>query len=154
MVIVVCLPCSTAFRVAGAPEELAHLVGEQSDFWPNKFPCPLCGVLTEGMRDSDIAEAARAALRFRELTPQEAFAAFHGLGLPEERPCTGGVVSELLRSSPVRRVVGKDIPGTTRFMLDHIELWDGTKLFFGAGREGAMVYKISKPQSYVDKING
>lgn len=85
-----------------------------------------------------------------DLTPEEAFAAFKGIGLPKEMQCSLETVSNLLKQQPIRKVVGTDIPGTTRCRLECLELWNGTKVYLGAGAEGAVVYRVSFPHSYVE----
>jgi hypothetical protein len=77
-------------------------------------------------------------------------AAQSGLGTPEEMLCSGTTVRELLKQ-PVKKVHGYDLKGTTRFCLDALELEDGTKIHLGAGPSGAVVYRISRPFSYVQR---
>jgi hypothetical protein len=131
--------------VRGAPEEINSLVGEASDVWPDGFTCPDCGRKCQGFLEEDVSESVYDLLRIRDLTPFEAFSALvAGVGLPEDRQCSGEVIRALLKEHPVRKVVGQDIPNTTRFNLDYLELFDGTKIFFGSSAHGAIVYRITR----------
>ena len=91
---------------------------------------------------------ALALMAVRNLSPQEAFAAFNGLGFPEERSCTMDVLQALLREQPIRRIIGKNISGAMTAHIDALELWDGTKIHLGAGSSGAVVYRIVRPVPY------
>jgi hypothetical protein len=156
MILVVCLPCASAVRIMPASvadttsnEELEILVGRKSNYWPNKFPCWTCGGSATGMRETEADPRVLRLMVVHDLTPQEAFAVFNGCGFPEEQVCAFDVIEALLRAQPIRRVIGKDIPLSARAVIDSIELWDGTKLHFGAAVEGAIVYRIVRPHSYV-----
>ena len=159
MIVVTCLPCALAIRVmpqrAGQQveiRELRELVGDRSDFWPNRFPCPSCGKLCPGLMEELVDERAYALLKLRDLTPIEAFAAFNGMGFPEEQQCSMATLHELFKEQPVRRIVGSDVDGQARAVLDTIELWDGTRVHFGASPAGAVVYRIVRPPSLATKV--
>jgi hypothetical protein len=145
MIIVACLPCGLVLRVMGDPQEL-QLVGPESTFWPNSFPCPRCEKNSIGMMETEADPNALSALEVVDLTPQEAFIAFNGLGLPKEQNCTAERVEELF-GTPVRHIKGHQT-NTNRFILEHIEFWDGTKLYLGAAPSGAIVYRIAPPSCY------
>ncbi len=158
MILVLCLPCALAIRVmptrvgdTTSSDELETLVGRKSPYWPDKYPCPSCEKDARGIRETEADPRALALLKMRDLTPEEAFAAFNGLGFPDEQSCTFDEVQTLLKEQPVRRVVGRTIPLTERVVLDCLELWDGTKLHLGAGAEGAVVYRIARPHAYTAK---
>lgn len=159
MIVVVCLPCALAIRVLPARsaealsnEELELLVGRKSEFWPDKYPCPRCEKPATGMREHEADPRVLLTIGIHDLTPQEAFAAFNGLGFPEEQSCTLPELQELLRAQPIRRVVGSNIPQSGRVVVDALELWDGTTVHLGAAVEGAIVYRIVRPQSYAAKL--
>jgi hypothetical protein len=154
MILVICQPCSLCMRIMGSSEQITHLVGEQSDYWPNKFPCPRCEKPCAGYLELSVDPRTLNQVELVELNAEEAFAAFNGLGFPKEGDCRTEVLEALLREQPVRKIAGRDVFGTTRCLVEYIELWDGTRLYFGAGSEGAVVYRIVKPQSYVRKIDG
>lgn len=158
MIIVTCLTCEIAIRVL--PEsvgdvrsvaEADQLVGEKSDFWPNKYPCPNCEQPALGIREVAADPRALRLLRMHDLTPQEAFAAFNGLGFPEEQQCSIAALQELLREQPIRRILGRDIGGAPTVHVDALELWDGTKVHLGAGSSGAVVYRIVRPPAYTKR---
>jgi hypothetical protein len=53
----------------------------------------------------------------------------------------------------VKRVHGKDIQGTSRSIIDFLELGDGSKVYLAASAEGATVYRVAKPISYVEEVS-
>lgn len=151
MILFVCTKCTLILRVMSLDEtEVDNLLGRGSPFWPDRFECPYCThrmeYLPEVVAGHNILERP-----LQDLTAQEAFAAFNGLGLPHERHCELSHLEELLHMG-VKRVVGKNIPGVSRVLVDYLELADGTKVYFGAGADGAVVYRITKLTSYVDNI--
>jgi hypothetical protein len=155
MIIVTCLPCELAIRVmptnigqSSTMRELEELVGQKSDFWPDKFPCPACGKHATGMREREADARVLALMTLRDVTPQEAFAAFNGLGFPDEQKCSLGEVEALLREQPVKKIIGSNVTGAQRTIIDSLELWDGTKVHFAAAAEGAVIYRITRPISY------
>ena len=157
MIIVVCLSCKRGLRImpvralVSDMEQLDMLVGRNSEFWPDKFPCPFCDQKATGMLEHEAAAEGLQRLTLQDLTAEEAFAAFNGVGLPEETACGLATVSELLKGTPVRRVVGTNVMGKDRAIIDYLELWDGTRIYFGAGAEGACVYRIRPPFSYTTR---
>lgn len=156
MIYVVCVGCNTAMSIESSDEsELDHLVGKHSPFFPNKYPCPrACGPEVSGMalQVGEITGRALGELTVVEVTPQEAFVALHGLGFPQERSCYFEEVSELLLKSGVKRLVGRNLLGTTRALLDGIELNDGTMIHIGAGTEGATIYRVTRPPAYARRL--
>ena len=150
MILIVCVKCCCALRVSGDSDEVHALVGQTSSFWPDKFRCYQCD--GEAMGVLELAFQHRVPITIVEVSAQEAFAAIHGLGLPMEQQCKKEDLELLLREQPVKRVVGKDIVGSTRCMLDYFELWDGSKVYFGSAAEGAIIYKITRPHSYVKQV--
>lgn len=157
MILVVCLPCAYAIRVMAnvtdvlSATEVEQLVGRRSDFWPDRFPCVRCGKHAQGMREAEADPRVVEALELQDLTAQQAFAAFYGMGLPDEQRCSLESVQALLLENPVRKVHGKNVIGAERAIIDALELWDGTKLYFGAGAEGAVIYRTTRPVSYTAK---
>jgi hypothetical protein len=152
MIVIACAKCNLAIRVMPllaanrqSVLEVQQLVGKDSDFWPDRFPCPGCGKNTRGMFEAQADTKALRLMRFRDLTPIEAFHAFSGLGFPEEQRCSLAVVEALLLAQPVRKVRGTDVMGTERTIVDALELQDGTIIHFGAGAEGACIYRIVRP---------
>lgn len=107
--------------------------------------CPDCG--------SDCASGTFAdgsvisAKRVRSLTSYELYLLTEGMGFPEERDCVAELVVEEL-SKPIKRIVASTVPGTTRTVIDTIQLEDGTTLFFSGSAHGAIVYRIRKPNPY------
>lgn len=146
MIIVACLICRLAIRILGDPLEVERLVGSESEFWPTSYPCPECGAMAKGMKEAEADPIALNVMEMKELTPAEAFIAFNGMGLPSERACGEEQVRALFQT-PVRKVVGQQAK-TGRFVIEHIQFWDGTKLYLGASPSGAVVYKISAPPAY------
>ena len=153
MFIVPCTGCYTAVRVMGEPTKVSHLVGENSEYWPNGYTCVCCGSKCEGMHERDVEDAVLHRMKVRDLSAEEMIAAQEGLGTPDEMLCTGASVRELLQK-PIKKVHGFDLPGTTRFCVDALELEDGTKIHFGSSPSGAVVYRISRPISYTERALG
>lgn len=154
MILIVCESCQLCLRVMGSREEVQSLVGEDSSFWPDQYPCPRCEKLIYAVRELEADPRIFGLLTLVDVNAGEAFAALNGMGLPEEGDCRRGVLEDLLRTHPVKKLSGKDIPGTNRCRVDFIELWDNTRLYFAAGAEGAVVYRVVRPRSYVEKIDG
>jgi hypothetical protein len=134
-----CLVCRLALRIVGDAAEEARLLEPPAA----GFTCPGCDAPVAATADPEVLHAARVV----DLTPEEAYAALHGLGLPEEQDCRADRVALLLRERPVRRVVARDLPGSRRAVLESIELWDGTLLHLGAAPEGAVVFRVSRRPS-------
>lgn len=153
MILIVCTDCALAMRVEGAEAELDFCVGKSSGFWPDKYPCPECDKLCMGMLEMEAETDAVASLRVIDVTPSEAFAALNGLGFPSERMCTKEIVERLLKEHPIRKVSARDVQGAERCVVDHLELWDGSKMYFGPSSQGAVVYRITRPHSYVKQVD-
>jgi len=156
MILVVCMPCALAIRVlpqVGRMEELEELVGRRSIFWPDQFPCPRCGKMAKGILEGTADPRAMHLLEVRDLTAFEAFGAFSGLGFPDEQDCTLEVLHELLREQPIRKLHGANVKGSTRSVIESIELWDGTKIYLGASPDGAVAYRAARPPSAVERIS-
>jgi len=155
MIVIPCLACNVCMRTMGDAAQVDHLVGERSGFWPDQYPCIHCGALCRGLREIEADPAALQKMHVLDLEPEELFAALNGLGTPAEHRCTEAAVLALLQSK-VKRVVGREVQGqaSTRFVLESMEFEDGHKMFFGAAPEGALVYRISKPHSYVEAVDG
>lgn len=151
MIIVPCFNCYTAVRVMGESSRVAELVGEESDFWPDSFRCVSCGKRCEGLSEDQVEPEALARMKVKELGPEEMLAAQEGFGVPEEMLCTSGAVRELF-AKKVKTVHGRDVRGTSRFIIDHIEFEDGVKMYLAASPSGAVVYRISRPHSYTEKV--
>lgn len=150
MIVVLCPRCHLGLRTIGLLDEVAFLVGSSSEFWPDKYTCPRCEGAARGALEADVPELHQ--FEVRDLSVQELYAALNGLGLPEERACTLELVNARLHESPVKRLVGVDIPGTDRCVLRQMELVDGTRFYFGAGPEGAVIYRHVPPQKYMDRV--
>jgi len=130
------------------------LVGPDTEWWPDKFPCRKAGCDGKAQVIESVEPDALAAFDVVELTPQEAFAAFHGLGTPEEQEC-GVLAVEQAFQKPIKRVRAWNIKGAGRAVIDFIEFDDGTRLYIGSSPHGATVYRIAKTHSYAEAaLNG
>jgi len=150
MLIVPCLECFTAIRVLGEHDRVDPLVGEGSEFWPDRYTCVACGRPCEGIAEIDATADALARMKVRELTAEEYYAALMGLGTPDEMVCDAVTVRELLRLK-IKKVSGHTVQGTTRFCLTEIEVENGVRLYLGASSHGAIVYRITRPISYTER---
>lgn len=147
MITIVWLWDKLAIRTVGDPDEMDHLFGEKSEWYPDKYPHPDPDVKELGQYMMVIQPEALRELDVRDLTPHEAFLAMSGLGLPEERDCGPTAVTQAFEHA-VKSVKCRLIKGTHRSVLDSIVFEDGSELFLASAVEGAVVYRISKPRSY------
>lgn len=154
MILIACLSCHTALRISGDHDEMTNLYGPGSDWYPDKYPCPImnCGKFAEIITASG-PEAMRG-LDVHELTANEAFCAFNGLGMPAERDCSATAVTTLFEKHPVAKLAVRHIKGTHRSVIDWLEFDDGSRLYLGSSAYGATVYRIAKPHSYVVGVHG
>jgi hypothetical protein len=133
-------------------QEVDQLLGKRSEYWPDKYTCPRCGGAAKGFLEREVDHRALEAMELRDLTPHEAFAALNGLGFPDEQKCSLETVQALMVEQPLRRIIGSNVTGSERTIVDCLELWDGSKVYFGAAAEGAIIYRITRPVSYVAKV--
>lgn len=150
MIVVVCANCRTAVRIQGGEEEeMENLVGQRSEWYPDKFPCPSCDA--KATVHTAVDAEVMNVLDIHDLTPAEAFVAFNGMGLPEEQECGPTAVNKAF-SQPVKKINAKLIKGSNRSVLESIEFEDGTRLFLASSPYGATVYRISKPRSITEEV--
>ena len=142
MIVVYCPACVQNYRMLTDDS----LVGTASEFWPDKYVCPVCRGLCVGVHEG----MAYGSVPTRDIEPMELYAAMHGLGLPGEMVCDGETVRSLLKEG-VEKVAGFDVPGTTRFIVDYLVLKDGSRVYFGASPHGAIIYRITRKHNYTAK---
>lgn len=154
MIIIACRECGMAVRVSGEHDEVQSLLGEQNTEWyPDLYPCPRAGCTSKAELMESVEPSALQTLSLHDLSPQEAYAAFHGLGLPEERDCGPTAVKTALLGSRIKNVDVRLIKGSNRSVLYKIELEDGTSLYLGSSSFGATVYRVAKLQSAVERLS-
>lgn len=146
--IIACTSCSSAIRVQAEEHSAQVLVGNKSDFWPDKYPCYRCGAHVAALMDPEISAEALVALDIVDLTPDETFSALMGLGVPEEQTCCAEVVVPLFEKYGLS-VKGRQVRNAMRYCLEYIEFPDGTRLHLAASPQGATAYRVVKPHSYV-----
>lgn len=151
MMCVVCTKCLRALRVTGDVVETEHLIGSLSDFWPDKYKCDACGGPAQAFLEAELSTLAARTLRYVDVTPQEAFAALHGLGTPDERTCCEEVVLAMFAAVGIE-VSGRQMRGQMRFVIDSFKFPDGSKIYMGASPQGALAYRVTKPHSYVRAV--
>jgi len=150
--IIVCLKCSVGIRIISEDlKEMELLVGTKSEYWPNQYPCYKCGKMASGVHEAEISADASRALSIIDLSVHETYAALNGLGVPSEQTCCREVLEQLLESSGIK-LHGRQLRGQTRFIVDRLELADGTMLYFGASSQGAAIYRIVKPHHYTKQL--
>lgn len=156
MIFVVCKTCKKGLRISpgdeGVMSEAESLFGMGSEYYPDRYPCFHCGPGTYAEMTSAADPHALRELEWYDVTPQEALAAMHGLGLPSERDCGPTAVETVLLSSAVKKVGVRPIRNSHRSIIDYLELEDGTRVHIGSSAYGAVVYKISKKHSYVEAV--
>jgi len=143
MILILCPSCAMAVRTAG--DDAEDLLGKESPYYPDKYPCPRCGAMAKLM------DKHGGVMDVRDLQPAEAYAAFNGLGLPEERDCGEVAVKQLLSGARVVRVHTRYVH-SGRCCLDRIEIEGGATVHLGSSSLGAVVYRISSPHSYVHAV--
>ena len=156
MICIVCKDCGYALRVNGEVRDVDQLVGQSSDFWPNKYTCFSCGKQADGFLTPEVSSLALATLTVIDVTAEEAFAALNGMGIPEERTCCAEVVLPYFEDQGIK-VKGKQPRGTQRYIVEELEFPDGTKMFFAPSPQGATIYRITRKHSYVqalETVNG
>jgi hypothetical protein len=154
VILIACKDCGTAVRVTGENEELHSLLGEGStDWYPDKYPCPtaLCAGKAEFMEG--IEPAALRMLQVHDLSVHEAYAAFHGLGLPNERDCGPTAVLDALLKHRVTSADVKLIRGSNRSVIYSLTLDDGTIIYLGSSPYGATAYRMSRYQPAVERVD-
>lgn len=152
MIYIVCPSCKHGLRIASAePGEVARMFGPGSEYHPASYPCFFCG---EQKAKYALAMDASTLqqLEVFDVNPQEAVAAMHGLGLPAERECSASAVSQLLEGASIKSVRVRSIRNSHRSVIEFLELEDGIKVYFGASANGALIYRISRPTSYADRV--
>ena len=140
--------CGFVARIHGPDvAEADHLVGPGSQWYPDRYPCPVCGE-----RCAFSTRTLEHNVSVIDLTPHEAFIAFSGAGLPEDSECSASRVAELLCSERIKSVSTRHIRGTNRCTLDRIVLESGVVLHLGASTHGACVYRVQQPSSYAEEV--
>lgn len=149
MITIVCASCAHALRVTGDAAEVETLVGTQSEYWPNKYRCFKCSKMAEGFLSPEISALAEKNLTMHNVTPQQAFAALNGMGLPSEATCCKEVIEPMFEACGIK-VKGHQLPSTTRYVLHELTFPDGRTLYIGSSVAGPMVYRITEKHSYVE----
>lgn len=153
MMLLICssTACGLVIRVVGDQQQVSAMLGPSSDFYPDRYKCA-CGAPAGLAFEEDINPQSIAGHPLRTLEAEEAFRVQYGLGLPEEQNCSRRNVEEALRRSPIKRVGGHEVAGSSSFILEFFELQDCTRLYFSASTHGAAVYRIVPPGGYAKKI--
>jgi len=149
MIYFVCT-CGLCLQVIGEELESQCLVGTASDFYPDRYPCPAenCG---EKMVYAAVLDKA-APMTVVNLSANEAFSAFMGLGLPQERDCGVTAVMQLFEKQRVVKVDATQVPGANRCVLHSLLFDDGRRLWLGSCPEGAVVYRLAMPREYYAEV--
>jgi hypothetical protein len=141
--------CRTGLRIDGELEVMESLF-LRSDWHPDNYPCPRCGA-PSSMIES-ISPMALQHLQMSDLSPQEAYAAFNGLGLPDEHDCGPTAVEQLLLNQKVVKVDAKLIKGSHRSVLRSIEFDNGTRMYLSSSPFGSTVYRIAPKRSFTEEV--
>lgn len=137
-------PCGTSLRITGDVEELRNLLGEDCEWYPNKYPCPMDGCQHKMTITSVVESKSLQQLTVYDVTVAEAYAAVQGAGLPEERDCGAERVQQLLLQHRVVSADVRQMKGANRSVLLWVQLENGVKLFLGSGPTGAVVYRVAQ----------
>jgi hypothetical protein len=153
MITIACRHCTNALAVTGDADEVASLVGHLSDFHPDKYKCFSCEKDADCVLTAEVSAAAMRNLTIFEVTPQEAFAALMGMGIPQEMTCCAEVVEAAFEKQGLK-AKGYQVPKTNRYVLHALTFPDGSTMHFGSSFQGAVAYRISKAHSYVEATSG
>jgi len=147
VIYLLCHDCKKGLRISpGEPGEAGNLfagfVNEEGIC--RCFICqkPIARFYTAGVPD------ALGQYDTYDVTPQEAFAALNGLGLPLERDCSATAVSCLFEQKRVEKVRTRPIRNSHRCILEWVQFEDGTRAYFGSSALGATIYRISPRHLY------
>lgn len=151
MITIFCEHCTHALRVNGDAVDVDSLLGQGSDYWPDRYPCYNCGKKAQGFLTPEISAMALSVMRVVDVNAQEAFAALNGLGVPSERTCCAEVIEELFDRHGIH-VKGHQTSGQPRYLVEELSFTDGTRIQLGASPQGALIYRIVKPHSYVKAL--
>lgn len=152
MILLACEHCNHALRVTGDPTEIEYLLGEQSDLWPNQYPCFNCGKKAGYFLIAEVTTAAMALMTIVDLNPQEAFAALTGFGMPGERTCCREVVLPYFEQLGIK-VKGGQPRGQSIFRVEELTFPDGTTMFLAPSAMGAVIFRVKKPHSYANGVS-
>jgi len=142
----VCTKCKVGLRVSpGDPLEAELLEDDTLDCWRCNGPVE---------KVVSVDPAAVSQMDIVDVTPQEAYCALMGVGLPKERECSAEAVRKLLVEHKVVKVDARQIKNSHRCVVNYLELDDGTKVYFSASANGATVYRIAPKHSYVEANDG
>jgi hypothetical protein len=152
MITLACLECRLALRTSSEKhDEVNFLIGMYSEWYPDRYPCPRSECKGKMTLTDAIAADELEYLEMHDVTPQEAFQALQGMGLPSEKACT----VEGVRAAFAQRVIELDVapvPGTQRVLLRSLKVEDGTRLFVASSPFGAVVYRIAPPRSVTREV--
>ncbi len=137
MITAVCTDCAFGIRTLGDAREEELFVADGCE---GLLHCPTCRKAMEV--HTSISGAALSVMDVRDLTVEEAYKAMNGLGLPEDQECSPTAIRVAMQS-PIAKLNIRPIRGTTRSIIESIELVSGAKVYLGASPHGAIVYRIS-----------
>lgn len=149
--IIACPACSKAIRVVGDPEQIDHLLGSRSEFAPDNYHCFACGKPATGHMEPEVEAQVLARLDIHELIPEEALAALHGLGLPDERSCYKEELERIFGDHGIK-LKGRQHHGLPRYYLDWLELQDGTRVFLAPSPRGVCIFRVTPPHRYSEHV--
>lgn len=151
MITIACSNCNHALRVNGEVRDVDSLVGQGSEYWPDKYPCYHCGGMALGFLTPEVSVLAMQSLTVVDVNPEEAFAALNGLGIPAERTCCEEVILPFFEAVGIQ-VKGKQLRGQTRYILEELTFPDGTRMQIGPSPQGAVIYRLVRKHSYVSAV--
>jgi len=144
-----CDACLTVIRVFGDAEVIDNLIIGHSK-WTAGWPCVSdnCHEFMRRVTDTEevsgvFAAADSTLLHVNELSPEDAFSALCGLGLPEEIGTQPEVIRALLLSNKVRDIQNWQA-ASGRTVLDWLELENGVRIHLASSPAGPVVYKITR----------
>jgi hypothetical protein len=139
-----CASCTFGANVAGSRDDLQAVRQTVPE-----GQCPVCGQSTLQTGDRPLVGDAY------ELEVPELYAAINGLGLPHERQCTLENVVQALAGRTVNHIEASEVDNnlrSCRLVVRYLQLDDGTRLYFGAGLGGAVLYRIRRKHALTEQL--
>ena len=144
-----CDNCLMVIRVLGDAEVIDNLIIRHSK-WTAGWPCVSenCHECMRRVTDTEevsgiFAAADTSLIRVNELSPEDAFKALCGLGLPEEIGALPEVIRALLLSNKVKDIQNWQ-SASGRTVIDWLELENGVRIHLASSPAGPIVYKITR----------
>jgi hypothetical protein len=148
VIAIVCIACKKGIAITPGEDGEVEALFFSEGRVARELACPSCQATA--LTHEDVSHLT--ADSYRELTAMEAHAAFSGLGFPGEADCGSSALEAALINKTIVGAVVRPIRGSHRCVLQQLQLSDGTSIFLSSSVQGAIVYRIARPESYVTEV--